>query len=380
MDPLIRVLIVGHGPPTTGGIPTFVSRLTDSAWLRERCEDVSFLNTNPGGTKRPGAWSVSNIRQTFVHAWAVFKRGRRADVVHFNLAATPFLPLLRALALCVAAKLAGGSVILHAHTGELERCLVQPSYRLLLRIVLRVVDAFIVVSRSAEAAVRVLGTDNVYRVENGVDVGLFSVGPKQDPARLTYLGTVCERKGLIDLRDALTSLSNESHPAVEVLIVGDGEQEGPGAFERIKKAYSDLQLRVDFLGAIPNSEVRGVLSKTSIFCLPSYTEGFPISILEAMASGIAVIATSVGDVPRMLDDGRAGLLIDPGNVSALRAAIQRLLNDPDERARFGEIARSRAELVFGFENTVRKLFDVYIEAAQRRGSRRSLDEHYPSRN
>lgn len=365
----LRVLIVGHGPPTTGGIPTFVARLVSDRWLQEQCERIDFLNTHPPGVKRPGSLSFSNVRLTFAHAVAIFRGARRADVVHLNLAAEPLLPLLRAFVLCLAAKLAGSAVVLHAHTGQIEHCLDDRRYRSLMLAVLRVVDALVVVSRGAQEAVRRLGSRKVHHVENGIDADQFSVGPKQhDPPLLTFVGTVCKRKGLIDLRDALASLSKDSRLPVEVCVVGDGEQEGPGAFEMIRNAYRYSGVDVDFRGAMPHDDVLDILARTSIFCLPSHTEGFPISILEAMASATAVVATRVGDVPAMLDEGKAGLLVDVGDVSGLRDAIRRLANDWDQRSELQSTARARAEQVYGYDKMVRSLFDVYLAVARTHAS------------
>lgn len=363
----MRVVIVGHGPPTTGGIPSFVTRLARDSLLRERCERVDFLNTHPPGVKEPGRLNLSNMFLTFAHARAIFRLGRRADIVHLNLAATPFLPLLRAMFLSLAGKVSGSGVILHAHTGEIQNCVAQRSYRILLRLVMKLVDALVVVSTEAKTAVQSLGASNVHLLENGINIGEFPVGPKKDdPPLLVFLGTVCERKGLIDLRDSLVHLlrNRGSHLPVEVVIIGDGEQEGPGTFERVKEAYSTVGLKgIDFRGAIPHNEVVNVLAGASIFCLPSHTEGFPISVLEAMACHAAIIASRAGDIPRMLDEGRAGILIEVGDVAGLQAAVSRLIEDREERTRLGRAARARAEQEYGYDRMIRRLFFIYEESA-----------------
>jgi glycosyltransferase involved in cell wall biosynthesis len=371
----LRVLIVGHGPPTTGGIPTFVTKLVDNRWLRVTARRVEYLNTHPPGIKKPGAFNLANVRLTLGHAFSVYRRGRNADVVHLNLAATPSLVLFRSLVLSAAAKAAGSGVVLHAHTGQIEVCLRARPYRLLLRLVLASVDAFVVVSRSEETAVRALGTGRVYRVSNGVEIPPSTDG-QRDGGRLVFVGTVCERKGLIDLRDALRLLRERggTEPLqLGVTIVGDGEQEGPGAFESVKKAYAQAGLSdVEFCGALRQGEVIAALERAGIFCLPSHTEGFPISVLEAMACGNAIVATSVGDVPEMLEQGRAGVLVPPGDIPALAAAISRLLEDPGERARLSASARSRAERVYAQDEMVRKLYRIYAEASARARNRRRV--------
>jgi glycosyltransferase involved in cell wall biosynthesis len=356
-----NVLIVGQGPPESGGIPTFVAGLLEDPWLAERAT-LTFLNTTPKGLKRPGAATVSNMVRATQQAWAVFRKARDADVVHLNLAPVPTLPLLRAFMLALAARLGGAQVLLHAHTGRLHYSVGGRTYRILLRLTLRVVNRLIVVSRPAEEAARTLGS-NVVRLENGVDPTRFKTGPKpSDPPVLAFVGTVCERKGLIDLRDALAKVRADAGGRLpfHVQIIGDATQEGPGVFDRIVAAYRDAGLEeVRFLGAQPHDKVAELLAKASVFCLPSHWEGFPLSVLEAMASGCAVIASSVGDLPEILADGKAGILVEPKDAPELASAITRLSHDPEKRAALGTEARERVEHEYGQARLVARVLDLY---------------------
>jgi glycosyltransferase involved in cell wall biosynthesis len=355
------VLIVGQGPPTSGGIPTFIAGLLGDPWLAERAR-LELLNTTPRGAKRPGAATAANLLQAVGHAWSVFRRARRVDVVHLNLAPAPTLPLLRAFALCLAARAGGARVLLHAHTGRLQTVASSSRpYRFLLRLTLKVADRLIVVSKPAETAARALGS-NVVRLENGVDPASFATGPKADPPILAFVGTVCERKGLIDLRDALLIVKTESGGSLpfDAQIVGDATQEGPGVFERVVGAYREVGLgEVRFLGTLPHDEVAGVLAAASVFCLPSHWEGFPLSILEAMAAGCAVIASSVGDVSEILAAGDAGILVESKDVRALASAITRLASDAEERVRLGSIARERVEHNYSQARVAQDLYRMY---------------------
>jgi len=371
--PGLKVLIVGQGPPESGGIPTFVAGLTQDPWLAERA-DLEFLNTTPRGVKRPGAATASNAARSMTHAWAVFRRARHTDVVHLNLAPVPTLPLLRAFMLALAARLGGARVLLHAHTGRLHSAVMSRTYRLLLRFTLKVVDQLIVVSKPAEDAARTLGR-NVVRLENGVDPSRFQTGPKPtDPPVLAFVGTVCERKGLIDLRDALAKVRADAGGKLpfDVQIIGDATQEGPGVFERIVAAYwySGLE-EVQFLGARPHDQVAELLAKASVFCLPSHWEGFPLSILEAMAAGCAVIATSVGDIPEILAKGKAGILVEAKDPPELASAISRLAHDPEKRTALGTEARQRVEREYSQARLVQRLLTLYESTG---AGRRLADE------
>jgi glycosyltransferase involved in cell wall biosynthesis len=359
----ISVVVVGHGPPTSGGIPSFVMRITQDAWLAKHCA-IDYLNTAPRAEKRPGAFTGSNVGLTFAHAWKVFHRARRTDIVHLNLAATPTLPLIRAFVLTAAARLAGARVILHAHTGLIEDCVRNGVFRSLLRLELRVAATMIVVSRAAESAARPFGRVNY--LANGVDPAAFSTGPKDgDPALVLFVGTIAERKGLIDLRDALIAMRSGGSPArLRVVIVGDGAQEGPGAFERVRRAYASAGLAdVEFTGALGHDRIAELLARTDIFCIPSHSEGFPLSILEAMASEAALVATAVGDVPAMLGGGEAGVVVPIMDPDALSGALDRLARDRGERRRLGAAARRRVELEYSQQRLVERLFALYTSVA-----------------
>ncbi len=362
----IRILVVGHGPPTRGGIPSFVTRITGDRWLRERCS-IEYLNTAPRTEKRPGAFTGSNVGMTFAHAWAVFRRARRSDLVHLNLAATPTLPLIRAIVLTAAGRMGGARVILHAHTGMIEGCVRGRAFRSLLRLELRLAASMVVVSRAAEEAATPLG--KVVYLPNGVDPAAFATGPKDgDPALLLFVGTVAERKGLIDLRDALAAIRSEGSPArLRTVIVGDGEQEGPGAFDRIREAFASSGLSdVEFTGALDHGRTAGLLARADIFCLPSHSEGFPLSVLEAMASEAAVVATAVGDVPAMLGEGEAGVVVPAMDPTALGTAIDRLAADADGRRRLGAAARLRVEREYSQQRLVERLLALYESLCGRR--------------
>jgi glycosyltransferase involved in cell wall biosynthesis len=101
-----------------------------------------------------------------------------------------------------------------------------------------------------------------------------------------------------------------------------------------------MRARVQFLGPVFGAELDEVMARASIFALPSYIENMPVSIMEAMATGLPVIATTVGAIPEMIEDGVTGRLVPPGDVGRLQNALAGLLDDPVERQRLGAAARA----------------------------------------
>jgi glycosyltransferase involved in cell wall biosynthesis len=364
----LRVLVVGQGPPARGGIPSFLSLLLDDPTLR-RDVDLALMNTTRT-EQHPAAATLANATAALRDAVTLRRRARRADVVHLNVAPAPLLPLLRTCLLASAARSAGVGVIVHAHSGRLQIAARRVSYRLALKALVRIVDAVAVVSTDGGDVIRRVG-GTAWLIRNGVDAARFMPGERSvaPPVILTFVGTVCERKGLDDLRLALVALKTEGaidERLARVVIVGDARQEGPGVFERVRRAFETADLpMVEFAGSQPPDRVARLLAETDVFCLPSHWEGLPISLLEAMAAGAAVIATSVGEIPAVLAEG-SGIVVAPHDPDGLADAIRRLLRDPAERARLGRAAQERVLREFGRRHVADEVAELYRQVASRR--------------
>jgi glycosyltransferase involved in cell wall biosynthesis len=181
---------------------------------------------------------------------------------------------------------------------------------------------------------------------------------------VAFVGTVSERKGLLDLRDALVALKEGSLTPV-VWIVGDARQEGRGVFDRIRHEFSTAGLdEVEFLGRLPRNEVLDLLRRSTVFCLPSHWEGSPLSVLEAMAVGTPVVASAVGDVPEMLDHGAAGIVVPARDPGALAGALESVLRDPEKASRLSAAARSRVAEHYSWRTTAGQVAGLYERVAR----------------
>ena len=152
------------------------------------------------------------------------------------------------------------------------------------------------------------------------------------PARLLYVGRLAPEKGLEVLLEALRRL-RAARPggAAPVLTLVGWDYVGStyGGELRARVAGSDLAGAVAFAGHVPyGPRLFALYDAHDALVLPSFTEGFPQVILEAMARGVPVVATRVGGVPRVVEDGKSGLLVPPGDAPALAEAIGRVLGDP----------------------------------------------------
>jgi glycosyltransferase involved in cell wall biosynthesis len=198
-------------------------------------------------------------------------------------------------------------------------------------------------------------------VPNGIDASRLRCEPdaalrailSHDGTRPVVLTTarLVPAKGLVCLLEAVRTL-----PQVHVVIAGDGPQR-----DELMTRARDLGLadRVDFLGQ--RDDVPQLLACSDIVASPSFNEGFPLAVLEAMAAEKPIVATRVGGTREAIVDGHSGLLIPPGDPAALAAAVGRLLNDPSLAARLARAARARVEESFSSTRMVEQVTDVYEE-------------------
>lgn len=227
-----------------------------------------------------------------------------------------------------------------------------------------------IVANSQAAADR-LGVEGVPQekidvIPNGIDPALFP--PREyssRPRRIALVACLREEKRIDLLINAAPRILSH-YPDAEFLIAGDGScrdqlvalAHETGAFGRFR-----------FLGH--RDDIPAVLAQADLFVLPSRSEAFPNSIIEAMASGLPVVATAVGGIPELVAHGRTGRLVPSGDVEALAGAVLDLLADPARAEEFGRAGRSRIEQTYSFDRMVGQFEDLYLTelAARRPGMR-----------
>lgn len=171
---------------------------------------------------------------------------------------------------------------------------------------------------------------------NAVPVPPRPVSQDADPVRLLFLGRIGPRKGAFDLLAALARLP-AGVPDWHLVLAGDG------AVDEARAAVARLGLdqRVRVAGWVGPEERDALVAGSQILVLPSYHEGLPMAILEALAAGLVVVTTPVGGIPDAIVDGEHGLLVRPGDPAGLAGALARAIADPALRRRLGAAGRAR---------------------------------------
>lgn len=369
-----RVVVVAQAAPAQGGIATFAQTIVSDTALNQDF-DMRLLNTTRKAVRVGGAFSLANAWNAVIDAVRVYLAARSADVVHVQTALLPALPLLRAVLLCRAARIGGAAVLCHVHTG-LANSGPHESFepgrlqRLLLRR-FRFVFRVLTVSRAGSAGLApyMPGT-TIALIDNAVDVASFErADVAAKPAGLLYVGTLTRGKGLLDLVDAARSLRARGVTGWRMEVVGAGNEAGDQEAEMVRRAFGTEGMEGSLLGPLGGAALRERFRCAGMYVLPSYSEGQPIGILEAMASGLPVVATRVGGIPDVVRDGVDGVLVEPGRPEQLAEALASLIGSSSLRADMGESARRRAEDRFDLARLMARLSELYAEAASSRRKR-----------
>ena len=214
--------------------------------------------------------------------------------------------------------------------------------------------------RSAGVEAGTCDPERTVVIPNAVDVSSApQAAPEHEKAQIVAVGRLKPPKDFLTLLRALAVLPRGTFEAV---IVGDGPDR-----TRLAREIDELGIEesVQLLGE--RSDVPALLAESDVFVLSSKSEGLPVSVLEAMAAGLPTVASRVGGVPELVADGEQGLLVPPGDVGALAAALARLIAEPATRRRLGDAARARAEAQFGLEPFRQAHVELYSRELARRG-------------
>jgi len=259
-------------------------------------------------------------------ARAARRASRHADVVHAH-----WLPS------AVAGIATGKPLVLQAWGSDVELAKRLPW---LFRPLVRRARVVVCASSSLAGDARALGARDVRVIPSGIDMP-SEVMPSDDPPHILYVGRLSEEKGIRDLVQGAAGLP--------LVVVGDGPLR-----ELVPAA----------VGFVPHDELGPYYERAAIVCVPSRREGYGVTAREAMAYGRAVVTTGVGGLGDAIEDGVTGLVVQPGDTAALRAALTLLLADAQLRKRLGAAARRKAQAGFAWAPATTATVGVYREVLE----------------
>lgn len=318
--------------------------------------DVSF-----GTTRGPGAlWASPFYLGTFLARLAILRLLNRPDLLHINLSSDG--STRRKVLVGKAAHALGIPYVVHLHGSRFRTffdnaspSLQADARQLLARarrvIVLGRVWRDFIADRVPDARDRTVILPNATAA-----ITPSAPRPDADGPVLLFLGRVGPRKGVPELVEALHRIAGiEGWRAV---IAGDGDV----AQTRERIASLGLSARVGVPGWVGPEEARALLTSSDILVLPSFDENLPMSVIEGMSAGLAVVATPVGAVEDILSDGDTGLLVPPGDPAALAEALRKLVQDPQLRRKLGHAAQDYHRRHLDMAPYMARLTAIWTEA------------------
>lgn len=349
--PCRSILMVGTSPKVRGGIASLVRSYYNSG-LFERF-DMRYVPTHCDGSAVQKA--VMAVK-AYVSLTGLLLTSD-APLVHIHLASRA--SFWRKFIVCTMARMRRRPYVLHLHGAEFSMFYHQEC------------GAFSkwVVRRTLERAAVVLALSGQWQdVLRGIAPGaatqtlpnavvLRDVPPpaaEDAPLRIAFAGLIGARKGAFELLRAFARLAPK-YPAATLVCAGDGEG------ERLKQLAAELGVadRLECPGWLNPEQMADELRRASIFALPSHNEGVPIALLEAMSHSLPVITTPVGGIPEVVESGRNGILVKPGDVDAIEVALERLLQSSAERQRLGAAARATIAERYSLDSVIERLAGLY---------------------
>ena len=365
-----KIIIIGSTPPPHHGSNIYSQNLLNSK-IKEEFE-VFHLDTSDHRNLDNLSkldfinvyLAVKNIAEL---VWILIKI--RPELVYIPPAAS-FLPYFRdGLFILSASFFSHAKIVIHMHRGNFFRGEFYEKSNSLVRFFIRwtlnKVDIAIVLGKSLESIFYGL-VKYIVVVPNGTDFDPFNnrkyvTKPEKKEIIASYLGNLFEKKGVLDLLQA-AKIVLDKHKNVKFRFAGPWTRQESRTKSRVFSFMyeNNLLSKVEFIGTVLNKDKEKFLLDTDIFVFPSWFEGLPQVILEAMAAGCPVISTKdVGAIPEVVVDGVSGILVEKQNPKQIADAIIKLIKDPGLRKKMGEASRKRFKRYYTMDQNINMMIKVF---------------------
>lgn len=344
-----QILMIGTDPHSKGGISAVINLYTEGGLL----DRVAYLASYRDGktVNKIGHY----VRFLGEYSWTLLTR-HSIRLVHVHTAS--YGSFTRKSLVIALAKLFGKKVIVHVHGAEFHLFYekVPGPVKRIIRSLLRSCDAIIALSSQWK--------DNLYRISGNPNIRVIynptvlrtplanSPDGNGKPVRFLFMGRLGKRKGVYDIIESAKRLQANN---VEISLYGDGE------LDRVSDALNGnaVSEKIKVRGWIDGSRKEETFRAADVLLLPSYNEGLPISVLEAMAFSLPVVATDVGGISEAVKDGVNGYLMQPGDCDRLTECIEKLATSPELRAQMGQAGYGLAMRKFALPVIIEQLESLY---------------------
>ena len=368
-------MVSGPTKPPSGGISTVLNDMLASS-LSNKIEPILFdtsKRTSPDRTLLQGIKSQLGIIREYI----AMIRKERPDMVHIHSGGGR--DFFRKSIDVILARLLRTKVVFHNKGGDFNLFVESRTFigRAYVKFVLRRCARVLVLSQWwKDFHSRLLPADRISILYNGVDSRPYErkmhrnkachiLGIPKDRIVFLMMGVKGKRKGIYDIVEAAPLVKRMDSSAL-LLLVGPDEDVAKGATEELEQLRKELAVEdmVDMRGEADERARFLYFAAADCFLLPSYAENSPVAIIEAMAAKLPVISTTVGAIPELIDDGKTGLLIEPGRPGEIAEAVVKLSKDLHLRKEMGRAGNRKFRQRFDMEHAfVPAIWKAYKEVA-----------------
>ena len=314
--------------------------------------DIRFVPTHITGGRAKVAFYFAHVYPKLMRMFS----HHEVDLVHLHVAERG--SFYRKALIAKAAKKHGIPVIFHHHAAEFMIFYngLDDRAKGFVRKAIELVDMNIVLSEAIKRDMSAVFPNAHFEVLVNA-VNALPENPYSASSRdIVFMGKLGDRKGTFDLLDAFSAALPRIGDDWKLLLCGDGD------IERAEAVIADKGLgnRAKCLGWVSGEDKDTIMRAAGVNVLPSDNEGLPMSILEAMSYGVPTISTRIAAIPEVIDSGRDGLLIEPGDVDALATDIEELCGDQEKRLAMSKEACTTIAREFSFERNIGKLKELYL--------------------
>lgn len=353
-----HIVMVGPHLKARGGVSSFANNYLCSRFPKE-LKVIYHATTVDGKAFIKICFFIKSLVR-FIARLLIDKKIR---IIHILIASNG--SFYRKAMLCIVSRFFKKAVIFHIHGAGFDVFYSEshPLRRFCIRKVLDLCDSIIVLSKTWYTRVSAMTKNkNIKIIPNPIDTTPFSRvnGKGKHSKNILTVGRLGKRKGTYDILDIAPVIIKEI-PGARFYLAGDGDLE---KVERICRERG-IDKNVVLLGWLDKKRLVHELENAALFLLPSYNEGLPVAILEAMASGLPVISTRVGGIPEVIEDGVNGLLVEPGQKEALTKAIIRLFKDTELKNTISKNNIEKIDSDFSLNRVMGSFFEEYKYLSQR---------------
>lgn len=348
----MKICMIVPNPEVKGGIASVVNGYRES-WLREKHEIVYVESYQDGNKVQKLVKALSGYAH-FLKELLV----NRPNVVHIHSSFGP--SFYRKLPFIYLSHLFKVPVVNHIHGAEFEPFYKKASEgkRRLIKRVYNNCTRLIVLSKEWKTLIgQIVPADKIDILENYCILPDAIDLKKKKPGQILFLGELGERKGCFLIPDILEQVKR-SYPDACMVMAGDGQM------QQVKEAFAKkgLEASVTFSGWVRAEEKQKLLEESEVFLFPTYYEGMPMAVLEAMSYGLGIVTTNVGGIPRLIIPNQTGYIEAVGEIEKMAKDVVKLLQNEELCRQLGAQARELAAKHYSLDTHLKRLEKIYEKA------------------